>query len=158
MRRAVVVMASAQHQPVGLIAKLMQVSDSYVRQVIHDFNGHGFEVLDPKWSGGRPAKTDQATREADLPDRPVLPRDLGWPFATWSLSKLADVLRINKITDISRETPRKILNVGGVSWQATKTWKAPADPAFQAKMARVSTSTTIRPSTAAWSAWTSSGH
>ncbi|WP_198037023.1 hypothetical protein [Nocardia sp. BMG51109] len=28
MRRAVVVMASAQHQPVGLIAKLMQVSES----------------------------------------------------------------------------------------------------------------------------------
>lgn len=32
MRRAVVMMASAQHQPVGLIAKLMQVSESYVRQ------------------------------------------------------------------------------------------------------------------------------
>ncbi|WP_342801260.1 helix-turn-helix domain-containing protein [Nocardia sp. No.11] len=63
MRRAVVVMASAQHQPVGLIAKLMQVSESYVRQVIHDFNAHGFEALDPKWSGGRPAKTDRATRD-----------------------------------------------------------------------------------------------
>ncbi|MEU4317586.1 helix-turn-helix domain-containing protein [Nocardia fluminea] len=47
MRRAVVVMASAQHQPFGLIAKLMQVSESYVRQVIHDFNAHGFEALDP---------------------------------------------------------------------------------------------------------------
>lgn len=28
MRRGAVVMASAQHQPVGLIAKLMQVSES----------------------------------------------------------------------------------------------------------------------------------
>ncbi|NQE72422.1 helix-turn-helix domain-containing protein [Nocardia gamkensis] len=72
MRRAVVVMASAQHQPVGLIAKLMQVSESYVRQVIHDFNAHGFEALDPKWQGGRPAKTDQTMREVDLSDRPVL--------------------------------------------------------------------------------------
>ncbi|MEV0712391.1 helix-turn-helix domain-containing protein [Nocardia aurea] len=51
MRRAVVVMASAQHQPVGAIAKLMQVSEAYVRQVIHDFNAHGFEALDLKWSG-----------------------------------------------------------------------------------------------------------
>ncbi|WP_330257223.1 helix-turn-helix domain containing protein [Nocardia sp. NBC_00565] len=50
MRRAVVVMASAQHQPVGLIAKLMQVSESYVRQVIHDFNEKGFDALDPKWT------------------------------------------------------------------------------------------------------------
>ncbi|WP_431964952.1 helix-turn-helix domain-containing protein [Nocardia sp. bgisy134] len=62
MRRAVVVMASAQHQPVGAIAKLMQVSEAYVRQVIHDFNAHGFEALDPKWSGGRPAKTTWSAR------------------------------------------------------------------------------------------------
>ncbi|MGY2030273.1 helix-turn-helix domain-containing protein [Nocardia gipuzkoensis] len=48
VRRAVV--ASAQHQAVGLIAKLMQVSESYVRQVIHDFDAHGFEALDPKWT------------------------------------------------------------------------------------------------------------
>ncbi len=137
MRRAVVVMASAQHQPVGLIAKLMQVSESYVRQVIHDFNAHGFEALDPKWSGGRPAKTDQATRDRICQIARCCPRDLGWPFATWSLSKLAEVLRINKIAAISRETVRKILKVGGVSWQATKTWKASGDPDFQAKMARV---------------------
>jgi hypothetical protein len=51
MRRAIVVMASGQHQPVGLIAKLIQVSEAYVRQVIHDFNEKGMDVLDPKWSG-----------------------------------------------------------------------------------------------------------
>ncbi|RDI58937.1 helix-turn-helix domain-containing protein [Nocardia pseudobrasiliensis] len=50
MRRAIVVMASAQHQPVPMIAKLMQVSESYVRQVIHDFNEKGFDALDPKWT------------------------------------------------------------------------------------------------------------
>ncbi|WP_342217254.1 helix-turn-helix domain-containing protein [Nocardia abscessus] len=42
--------ALAQHPPVGLIAKLMQVAKSYVRQVIHDFNTYGFETLDPKWT------------------------------------------------------------------------------------------------------------
>lgn len=57
MRRAVVVMASAQHQPVGLIAKLMQVSEGYMRQVIHDFNAHGFGALDPNGAGaGRPKR------------------------------------------------------------------------------------------------------
>ncbi|MGW0052589.1 MULTISPECIES: hypothetical protein [Nocardia] len=34
VRRAVVVMASAQHRPVGLIARLMRLSESYVRQVM----------------------------------------------------------------------------------------------------------------------------
>ncbi|WP_435593829.1 helix-turn-helix domain-containing protein [Nocardia sp. bgisy118] len=50
MRRAVVVMASARHQPVGFLAKLMGVSESYVRQVIHDFNEKGFDALDTKWT------------------------------------------------------------------------------------------------------------
>jgi hypothetical protein len=35
----------------------------YVRDVIHAFNEEGFAALDPKWSGGRPSKTDEATRE-----------------------------------------------------------------------------------------------
>ncbi|WP_327115750.1 helix-turn-helix domain containing protein [Nocardia sp. NBC_01730] len=50
MRRAIVVMASAQGQPVPLICRLMQVSEGYVRQVIHDFNEKGFAALDPKWT------------------------------------------------------------------------------------------------------------
>jgi hypothetical protein len=63
VRRAIVVLASAQGQPVPLSCRLMQVSESYVRQVIRDFNDEGFAAPDPKWSGGRPSKTDPATRE-----------------------------------------------------------------------------------------------
>ncbi|MFD8248473.1 transposase [Nocardia sp. NPDC059691] len=118
-RRAIVVMASAQRQPVGLIAKLMQVSEAYVRQVIHDFNEVGFGALDPKWS-----RACRARRIRKRVSGSVISPGLGWPFCTWSLSKLADVLRINGIVDISRETLRGILKAGGVSWQATKTWKA----------------------------------
>ncbi|MEU0507599.1 IS630 family transposase [Nocardia sp. NPDC005998] len=130
-------MASAQRQPVPLIAKLMQVSEGYVRGVIHDFNEKGFAALDPKWSGGRPSKTDQKTRERIGQIARCCPRDLGWPFSTWSLSKLGEVLRINNIADISHETLRKLLKAQGISWQATKTWKAGKDPEFGVKMARV---------------------
>ncbi|MEU7143897.1 helix-turn-helix domain-containing protein [Nocardia sp. NPDC046473] len=49
-------MASAQRQPVGLIAKLMQVSEPYVRQVIHDFNEHGFGALDRNGAGAGRAR------------------------------------------------------------------------------------------------------
>ncbi|PPJ35491.1 IS630 family transposase [Nocardia nova] len=93
--------------------------------------------MDPTWSGGRPAKTDQATRDRICQIPRCCPRDLGWPFSTRSLSKLAEVLRTNTIADISRETVRQILNTGGVSWQATKTRKAGNDPDFQATMTRV---------------------
>ncbi|MFE7744758.1 IS630 family transposase [Nocardia sp. NPDC057455] len=136
VRRAIVVLASAQGQPVRLICRLMQVSESYVRQVIRDFDDKGFAALDPKWRGGRPRATDPATRERIGQIARCCPRDLGWPFSTWSLSKLRDMLRINQIADISRETLRKILTDQGISWQATKTSKAGKDPEFAAKMAR----------------------
>ncbi|MEV0856566.1 helix-turn-helix domain-containing protein [Nocardia fluminea] len=84
MRRAIVVMASAQRQPVPLIAKLMQVSEDYVREVIHAFNEKGFAALDPKWSGERPSKTDRGTRERIAQIARCCPQDLGCPFSTWS--------------------------------------------------------------------------
>lgn len=54
---------SAQHQSVKDITSLMQVSEDYVRDVVHCFNEHGFEALNPKWSGGRPKVIDEQTRE-----------------------------------------------------------------------------------------------
>ncbi|MEV4125489.1 helix-turn-helix domain-containing protein [Nocardia sp. NPDC049707] len=75
-RRAIVVMASAQRQPVPAITRLMQVSEAYVRQVIHDFNERGFEALDPKWSWDRPTKVDRGTREHIACVARCCPRDL----------------------------------------------------------------------------------
>jgi hypothetical protein len=47
MRRAIVVMMSGQGQTVRDITSLLQVSDDYVRDVIHAFNERGFDALDP---------------------------------------------------------------------------------------------------------------
>ncbi|MCD2114861.1 helix-turn-helix domain-containing protein [Rhodococcus rhodochrous] len=63
LRRAIVVLMSAQGQTVKDITSLMQVSDDYVRDVIHAFNEYGFEALHPKWNGGRPKTIDEQTRE-----------------------------------------------------------------------------------------------
>jgi hypothetical protein len=47
------------------------------------------------------------------------------PFSTWSLSKLAEhLVATGVIASISRESIRGILRAGGITWQATKTWKA----------------------------------
>jgi transposase len=48
-----VVLMSGQGQAARDITSLMQVSEDYVRDVIHAFNERGFAALDPKWSGGR---------------------------------------------------------------------------------------------------------
>jgi hypothetical protein len=51
LRRAIVVLMSGQGQAVRDITSLMQVSDSYVRDVIHAFNERGFDALDPNGAG-----------------------------------------------------------------------------------------------------------
>ncbi|TWH37638.1 helix-turn-helix protein, partial [Rhodococcus rhodochrous J38] len=45
LRRTIVVLMSMHGQSVKDITALMQVSDDYVRDVIHSFNERGFETL-----------------------------------------------------------------------------------------------------------------
>ncbi|MFJ2561196.1 MULTISPECIES: hypothetical protein [unclassified Streptomyces] len=47
LRRAIVVLMSAQGQPVEVITSLLQVGDDYVRDVIHVCNEQGLDALDP---------------------------------------------------------------------------------------------------------------
>jgi transposase len=138
LRRAIVVLMSAQGQSVPDIAHLLKCSPEYVRGVIHDFNDIGFGALDPKWSGGRPKTISEVVRRQICLIARCCPRDLGLPFSTWSLSKLAEHLAaVGVVASISRESIRQILRDGGISWQATKTWKASNDPDFIPKMAAV---------------------
>jgi hypothetical protein len=59
-------------------------------------------------------------------------------FSTWSLTKLRDhLLAEGIVVAISRETLRRILRAGGVSWQTTTTWKASTDPGFVPRMRRI---------------------
>ena len=62
LRRAMVVMMSGQGQTVRDITSLLQVSEDYVRDVIHAFNERGFDALDPKPSGGRPMRIGERLR------------------------------------------------------------------------------------------------
>lgn len=138
LRRASVVLASAQGEPVPGIAELMAATEHYVRGVIHDFNAKGFAALDPKWSGGRPATIGPRTRERICQVARCCPRSLSLPFSVWSLPKLAEhLVRERIVAAIDRETLRRILREGRVSWQRTSTWKGSTDPDFEAKMRRV---------------------
>ena len=139
MRRAIVVLMSAQGQTVRDITSLLQVSDDYVRDVIHAFNERGFDALDPKPSGGRPKKIGEQIRAWICAIARTSPADWGiTAFSTWSLAKLREhLLAEGIVAELSRETLRRILHAGGVSWQTTTTWKVSTDPDFIAKMHRI---------------------
>jgi transposase len=139
LRRAIVVLMSAQGQAVPDITSLMQVSAEYVRDVIHAFNKRGFAALDPQWSGGRPRVIGEQVRERICLIARTSPASWGiTAFSTWSLSKLHDhLLDRGTVAEISRETLRRILRSGGVTWQSTSTWKASTDPDFMVTMHRI---------------------
>jgi transposase len=137
LRRAGIVLASVQGRSASEAAAMFAATPRYAREVIHAFNEPGFAALDPKWSGGRPRRIGPAVRETVCRVAKTPPQELGRPFTTWSLSKLVEYLAGHKSIRLSTESVRQILRDAGVSWQATKTWKASRDPDFAAKMARV---------------------
>jgi transposase len=138
LRRAIVVLMSAQGQPAPDIAYLLKATGDYVRDVIHAFNERGFDALDPEWSGGTPNKISEQTRDWICVIARCDPRFLGRPFSRWLLPRLRDYLiDAGHLSTISIETVRRILHERGVTWQQSKTWKASNDPDFTAKMRRV---------------------
>lgn len=139
LRRAIVVLMSAQGQAVADITSLTRVSPDYVRDVIHAFNDRGFAALDPKWTGGRPRTIGDEIRRRICLIAMASPAEWGiTTFSTWSLPKLRDhLLERGTVAAISTETLRRILRAGGVSWQTTTTWKSSNDPDFIPKMQRI---------------------
>lgn len=137
-RRAQMVLLSAQGMDVAGIAKVTFTSDDRVRDVIHNFNRDGFDSLAPRYSGGRPPKFTLPQRQQIKQLALARPADHGLPFATWSLSKLADFLVAEGVVDdISHEGLRLVLREEGVSFQAVKTWKTSTDPDYEVKKNRV---------------------
>ena len=137
-RRAQIVLWSAQGMSVPQIAPLAFTSEDRAREVIHNFNDDGFESLYPKYSGGRPPTFTLPQRRAIKKIALSRPTDLGRPFSTWSLTKLADYLvREGVVDDISHEGLRALLREEGVTFQAVKTWKESNDPDYETKKNRI---------------------
>ncbi|WP_245931701.1 helix-turn-helix domain-containing protein [Actinokineospora auranticolor] len=116
---------------------------------IHAFNDRGFDALDPKWSGGRPPTIGKQIRERICLIARMSPADWGiTAFTTWSLSTLSEhLVARGTVVAISRETVRRILRDGGVSWQTTTTWKPRPTRTSSPRCTASSTSTTTRPLT-----------
>ncbi len=134
VRRAQVVLASAQGSKVPDIGRRLYFSPQHVRTIIKDFNAQGFDALVPKYGVGRsPTFTDE--QRSLIVETALCPPDLlGQPFRRWSLAKLRDYVVAERIvTSISIETVRQILRANKVRLQRTKTWKECNDPKLRSK-------------------------
>jgi transposase len=137
-RRAQIVLLAAQRMPAPRIAEVVFSDPDTVRDVIHNFNRDGFDSLYARYRGGRPRTFTLAQRQQIKKIALSVPSDLGQPFATWSLAKLADYLVAEEVvTDISHEGLRQLLREEGVSFQAVRTWKRSNDRDYEAKKNRI---------------------
>ncbi|MFC4768419.1 helix-turn-helix domain-containing protein, partial [Effusibacillus consociatus] len=91
VRRALVVLASAQKMKVPEISELYHMSKEHIRHIIRLFNEKGLDALKPQYGGGRP-RTFTEEQRADIVElAQIPPKTLGLPFTHWSLSKLKEI-------------------------------------------------------------------
>jgi transposase len=118
------------------IAERAGCTPPWVRTIIHRFNADGLlGILWWPWlhAPNRPRRFPDAVAEE------IVEVALSSPVALvglrrWSLSKLRDYLREQKIVaHISREWLRQLLRRRKVRWRRTKTWKESTDPFFREK-------------------------
>jgi len=134
VRRAQVVLASAQGSKAPHIARRFYFSVAHVRTIIKSFNAEGVEALAPKYGIGRPAKFSEEQRSFIVETALCPPDLLGQPFTRWSLAKLRDFVIADGIVDsISIETIRQMLKGAKVKLRRTKTWKECNDPKLASK-------------------------
>ena len=139
VRRAQVVLSSAQGFAPPKIGRIVFMTSGYVRTLIHSFNLHGFKMLKPDWKpGGNRKFTDEEKKEL-VSLATSRPHDLGLPYQEWSLSRLKNEAEKRRIVadSISREWLRVILDESEISFQSIKTWKESKDPEFEEKKTRI---------------------
>lgn len=134
VKRAQVVLASAQGFTPPKIGQIVIMDESYVREVIKAFNQGGLEALKAKWGPGAPRKFTDEQRQRLVDLATSRPKDLGMPFQEWSLSSLRKAAMDRGVVEtISEEWLRVILHEAAISHQDIRTWKESHDPEFEKK-------------------------
>lgn len=138
MKRAQVILASAQHFTVQKIAQFTGMTEGYIRTLIHQFNDDGLSMLKPRWNPGNCRKFDDHARKRIVELATSRPRDLGLPFGQWSLRRLRDsAVARGIVPSISLEWLRVICDEADITHQSIRTWKRSRDPLFHERKRRI---------------------
>lgn len=130
VRRALLILASAQKMKVPEISRLYHISGEHIRKTIHRFNTEGMASLKPNYGGGRPPTFTEEQRADIIELAQIPPKVLGLPFTHWSLAKLKEAAEKKKIVS---SIIRVILDEAKITYQNTKTWKESTDSEFEIK-------------------------
>jgi transposase len=137
VRRAQMLLASADRQATTVIARSLCCNDQTVRNAIHAFHQRGLTALQPKSS--RPQTTQAVFTDRRRQRLRALlhqsPRAFGKDTSVWTLQLAAEVSYAEGVTPrlLSDETIRTALTHLGVSWKRAKHWINSPDPDYARK-------------------------
>lgn len=140
LRRAQILLASADRQRPARIALHVGCALGTVHNTLHAFEKEGVGCLAEKKRGPKDAQPllDEAKSE---PLKGILhqsPRRFGKAQSTWTLDLLADVTFEQGLTPrrLSHEAVRQAVKRLGHGWKRAKTWITSPDPAYARKKKR----------------------
>ena len=137
LRRAQILLASADGLRPAQIAARVGCSAGTVRNTLHAFERDGTRCLEEKPRGPRDARPILDEAKAD-PLKGILhqsPRRFGKARSTWTLDLLAAVSFEQGLTPrrLSHEAVRQAVKRLGHGWKRAKTWITSPDPAYARK-------------------------
>jgi len=144
--RARICWLSHEGKRVREIVALAGTGDATVRHWIRRFNAAGLAGLaDAPRIGRPPTYTAEEVGEVVAASL-TRPDDLGLPFGSWTLDRLAAYLNEERGIPIKRSRIGELLQAEGLRWRTQETWFGErVDPAFAEKRGRSSPFTPRRP-------------
>ncbi len=135
--RCHIILLSAERYSVPQIASLLFSSEDTVARCIHEFNRSGLEGILPQERVGRPAKITEEYLKTLLELVESAPRDLDYPFSTWTAELLAMALKERTGLEVSESSVRRSLHGQGYSMQRPVLSVSSPDPEYEQKVERL---------------------
>ena len=142
VERARIVWLSAQGWRVPAIAREAHRSEQTVRRWIERFNARRLDGLADQARSGRPPTYTSEEVGAVIAAALTDPQELGLPFGSWTLDRLAAYLDEAEGIPIKRSRIDELLTAEGLRWRQQEGWFGErVDPDFAAKKGRSRPST-----------------
>jgi len=142
VERARILLLANQGHRVPAIAHQLQFTAITVRTWLKRFNAAGLAALTDKQRSGRPATYTPPQVAEVIATSLTPPEQLGLPFASWTLDRLAAYLHEHKAIAIKRSRIDDLLIAEGLRWRTQETWFGErVDPEFAKKRGALKHST-----------------
>jgi len=142
VERAQIVWQAHRGTRVPAVARALGVTEATVRLWRKRFNAGGVAGLKDAPRSGRPPVYDATEVGEVIAASLTKPDDLGLPFGSWTLDRLAAYLHEEKGLAIGRSRIATLLQEEGLRWRTQETWFGErVDPDFVQKRGRSSPST-----------------